>query len=238
MIWTPKNSPPVATDNSYSTNEDTLLSGNVRADGTADSDPDGDTMVASVVTGTANGTLVLNDDGSFTYTPNPNFNGFDSFTYKVNDGTVDSNVATVTILVNSVNDLPVCRDAAPSIAALWPPNHQLLNVTIGGAVDPVEGSAITINVTSIRQDEPTNTVGDGNTPIDGYGVGTSTAQVRAERSGTPRVPGNGRVYHISFTGTDADGGTCTGVVQVGVPHDQGQRLIPVDDGPLFSSTGS
>ena len=57
-----------------------------------------------------NGTLTLNADGSFTYTPAANFNGTDSFTYKANDGTADSNVATVTITVNPVNDAPVAVD--------------------------------------------------------------------------------------------------------------------------------
>ena len=54
----------------------------------------------------------LNADGSFTYTPNANFNGTDSFTYTVTDGTADSNVATVTITVDPVNDAPVATDDA------------------------------------------------------------------------------------------------------------------------------
>ena len=55
-----------------------------------DSDVDGDALTAVLVSGPANGTLTLNADGSFTYTPDANFNGTDSFTYKANDGTADS----------------------------------------------------------------------------------------------------------------------------------------------------
>jgi hypothetical protein len=85
-------------------------------------------------------------------------------------------------------------------------------------------------------DEPTNTSGDGNTAIDGAGVGTDTAEVRAERTGDKKVPGNGRVYHIGFTADDGNGGSCSGTVSVGVPHDQGKNTVLVDDGPLYDST--
>ncbi len=57
--------------------------------------------------------MTLTADGSFTYTPNANFNGTDSFTYTASDGTAASNVATVTITVTRVNDAPVAvNDAA------------------------------------------------------------------------------------------------------------------------------
>ena len=55
------------------------------------------------------GALTFNPDGSFTYTPNLNFNGTDSFTYKANDGDVDSDIATVTLTVNAVNDAPAAN---------------------------------------------------------------------------------------------------------------------------------
>src|SRR5256885_2323275 len=63
-------------------------------------------MHAALVAGTTNGSLTFNADGSFVYTPNANFNGSDSFTYQANDGAADSNIVTVTITVNPVNDAP------------------------------------------------------------------------------------------------------------------------------------
>lgn len=100
------NHAPVAVDDTATTNEDMPLAGNVLAN---DTDADGDALSAMFVDLPANGTLELNLDGSFTYTPNPNFNGADTFTYKANDGNVDSNVATVTITVKAVNDAPVAQ---------------------------------------------------------------------------------------------------------------------------------
>jgi hypothetical protein len=56
------------------------------------------------------GTLVLNEDGSFTYTPDPGFIGKVNFTYKASDGSSDSNIATVTITVDSIDDEPIALD--------------------------------------------------------------------------------------------------------------------------------
>jgi VCBS repeat-containing protein len=93
-----------------------------------DSDAEGDALTARLVSGPANGTLALNADGTLTYTPNADFNGTDSFTYVANDGTKDSNVATVTIAVGAVNDAPsftkganqtVAEDAGPQTVAGW-----------------------------------------------------------------------------------------------------------------------
>ena len=64
------------------------------------------------------------------------------------------------------------------------------------------------------------------------GIGTATAQVRAERDGT----GNGRVYHISFDAANQQGGLCSGKVRVAVPHNQGVDLGVIDGGPLYDST--
>lgn len=66
-----------------------------------DSDPDGDTLTAALVTDVSHGTLSLNSDGSFTYTPNTNFIGTDSFTYQVSDGLLVSSTVTATLVVDT-----------------------------------------------------------------------------------------------------------------------------------------
>ena len=131
------------------------------------------------------------------------------------------------------NRPPDCSAASSSIDHLWPPNHKFVDVGVLGVTDP-DGDAVTITVDSIFQDELTDTVGDGSFAPDGMGVGTDTASVRAERSGDPNEPGNGRVYYIGFTADDGIGGTCDGVVEVGVPHEV--KGTPIGEGPLFDST--
>jgi len=102
--------PPVAVNDSYSTAEDTILAIGTPGVLGNDTDPNGDPLSAILISTPSNGTLTLSASGSFTYTPKPNFNGTDSFTYKANDGLLDSNVATVRIAVTPVNDAPVAVD--------------------------------------------------------------------------------------------------------------------------------
>ncbi len=98
------NDAPTADPKNLTVDEDTDLTLTLSG-----SDPDtGDTLIYSIVTNPAHGTL-SGTAPNLTYTPNNNFNGTDSFTYKVNDGTVDSPVATVSITVNPVNDAPVAN---------------------------------------------------------------------------------------------------------------------------------
>ena len=133
---------------------------------------------------------------------------------------------TFTVTVN--HSAPVCDNAAPSIGVLWPPNHRLVPISINGLTTADHGT-ISTAITSVFQDEPTSGLGDGDTPIDGFGVGASVAQVRAERSGKL----DGRFYYIGYTAT-TPGGSCSGAVTVVVPHDQAH--MAVGQGPLFNST--
>ena len=103
---TPVNDAPIAVDQVVTTNEDVAVS--VVLEG---SDPDGDTISYIVESQPANG-ILSGDAPNLTYTPNPGFNGSDSFTYIVNDGELDSSIATVTITVTPINDAPVAIDQA------------------------------------------------------------------------------------------------------------------------------
>ncbi len=135
------NDAPVAVADSYSTDEDTALV--VAAPGVLgnDSDVDGDSLTAVNVTNPANGTLTLNANGSFTYTPASNYNGSDSFTYKANDGTVDSNTVTVSITVNAVNDAPVVSNDLTSQTVQY--SDPIATVTITATDVDSPGSLLT-----------------------------------------------------------------------------------------------
>jgi len=100
---TPVNDAPVTAGMQLATLEDTPLVIDLLAQA---SDVDSTTLTAHIVDGPAHGVLAANADGTVTYTPNADFNGEDSFTYRVNDGELDSSLATVTVAVASVNDAP------------------------------------------------------------------------------------------------------------------------------------
>jgi predicted extracellular nuclease len=102
------NRPPVAVDDAYSLFEGGALpvtpGSGVLAN---DSDPDGDPLTAATLTLPTHGTLMFDPDGSFTYTPDLEFTGEDSFTYQASDGELVSDTATVILRVRPVNDPPV-----------------------------------------------------------------------------------------------------------------------------------
>jgi len=145
-----------------------------------------------------------------------------------------SPVDLVVSLGQVVNKPPDCGAAVPSVSKIWPPNHRFERVRVHGVTDR-EGP-VSIKIDSIRQDEPTETNGYGDFCPDGKGIGTAIARVRAERAGTKKAPGDGRVYHIDFTATDDGGAQCIGTVKVCVPRDQGKQSACADGGPLHDST--
>ncbi len=112
---TPVNDAPVAVNGEDSTDFNTILTGNVHD---LVSDVDGTTWSLSLVGTVAHGTIVLNADGSFTYTPTTGFHGTDSFTFKANDGSLNSNIATFTITVGE-EVIIVTPDTPLSPLSFW-----------------------------------------------------------------------------------------------------------------------
>jgi hypothetical protein len=148
---------------------------------------------------------------------------------------------------------PECEDAASSIAAIWPPNHKFVGGTIEGVTDP-QDQPLTMHIDGITQDEPTESIGDGNFCADALITDEGAAYaLRAERQGVATIKAkkgkkkakaafvvasgnaNGRIYAVSFTATDPDGYQCSGVVDVCVPHDQGVGPNCIDDGQNYDA---
>jgi VCBS repeat-containing protein len=114
------NEPPVAEDDAFITDEDSILTVDPPGVLLNDSDGDGDTLQAMLISPTSSGELSLHTDGSFTYQPDPDFHGQDSFTYEAFDGVENSNTATVTITVNPLNDDPLALNDTASASQNTP----------------------------------------------------------------------------------------------------------------------
>ncbi len=205
---TPVNDAPVAVNDAYSTPEDTQLVIAVPGVLLNDTDVDGPLpVVAVLVSSPSNGSLSLNANGSFTYTPAANYNGPDSFTYRARDGAnAESNVATVSINVTPVNDPPVAANDSYATEE---------NVTLTVAV----GQGVLVNDTDI----------DGPLPLTAVIVSqTSSGTVTLNANGSFQyVPVNGFNGIDTFTyrardGAIAESNIATVTISVG----------PVNDPPL------
>jgi VCBS repeat-containing protein len=200
----PVNDAPSAADDAYSTDADTALT--IDAPGVLgnDSDPEGDALSAAMIAGPANGTVTMNSDGSFTYTPNAGFSGTDTFTYKASDGTAESAEATVTITVNDVNTDPTARNDSYSMA---------------------EDGALTTNVTGGVLRNDTDAEGDALSAvqIDGPSHGTLTLNADGSFEYVPEADFNGQ---DTFTYQASDGSGTSDTVTVTI------NVNPVNDAPV------
>ncbi|MHB8899982.1 MAG: Ig-like domain-containing protein, partial [Thermoguttaceae bacterium] len=181
------NGSPTAVNNTYTVGEDAVL--NVAATNGVlanDTDPDGDTLTAAVVTQPSHGTLTLNANGSFTYTPAANYQGTDTFTYKATDGKADSAAATVTITVTAVNDAPVALADSYSVNV----DGTLTTTTTNGVLaNDTDSDSTSITATVVTQPAHGTLTLNANgtftyTPTAGY-RGTDTFTYRATDGITP-----------------------------------------------------
>lgn len=185
----PVNQPPVAYDGNVVAVEDTSLAIALSA-----TDLNGDALSYQIVSSPLHGVLT-GTGSSRTYTPSANYNGPDSFTFKANDGLLDSNIATVTISVSAVNDAPV----ANADSAKTEKNHSVTIPVLANDKD-VDGDVLTVSAVS--------------KPKYGNVLITSKQQIKY-------APKEGFVGTDKFTYTvsDGKGGTATATVTVNVTKD-------------------
>ncbi len=181
------NNPPVAHDDSATTNEDTAVTIDVIAN---DSDPDSDPISVSSVTDAADGSVLDNGDGTITYTPDPNFNGSDAFTYTLSDGNGGTDTANVSVQVTPINDQPLAvNDTAVT--------DEDAPITINVLTNDSDPDGDSLSITSVSTPAKGSAVDNGN--------GTVTY--------TPDPDANG-IDSFTYTISDGHGGADTATVTV------------------------
>ncbi len=154
-----RNRKPKVGNASVSLQEDSSIVLDVLAN---DFDRDGDVLTITTLSDPANGTATLEADGTITYTPDPEFNGVDSFTYTIDDGHGGTSGGKVTVTVTPVNDAPVVDSGSVTVAeesqgaalGLTPPTDaggDPLTITVvslpelsKGTVTLVDGTAVSV----------------------------------------------------------------------------------------------
>ena len=197
--------PPVAVDDSAITAEDTPVTISILDN---DSDPDGtlDPSTVTITTPPANGTLVVNADGTVDYTPNANYNGPDSFSYTVedNEGNV-SNVATVNLTIDNTQEPPVAVDDSAITAEDTPVTISILDNDSDpdGTLDP---STVTITTPPANGTLVVNADGTVDyTPNANYNGPDSFSYTVEDNEGNVLQRGDGESDHRQHSGAAGRG---------------------------------
>jgi len=191
----PVNDNPVANDDAATTDEDTSIVISVLAN---DNDLDGDSLAVSSVTPGANGSVVINDDGTVTYTPNADFFGGDNFTYSISDGNGGTATATVHVTVTNVNDDPVANDDSPTVGEDSGAN------TIDVLANDNDGSDVGETLTVVVVTQGTH----GSVAMNSTGTALSYTP-EADYFGTDS---------FTYTISDGNGGIATAIVSVQIQN--------------------
>jgi VCBS repeat-containing protein len=176
----PPNSRPVANDDAYSTPEDTPLIEPAPGVLDNDFDADGDSLTATRTQDAHHGSVVLNANGSFTYTPAGNYSGPDSFSYVTSDGSLSSTETLVSVDVSPVNDPPVA-----AVDGYLTPEDTPLSVAAPGVLandSDADGDTLSASLVSDVQRGALSLNPDGSfvyAPASGFS-GTETFTYRAE----------------------------------------------------------
>ncbi|MDB4746321.1 tandem-95 repeat protein, partial [Verrucomicrobia bacterium] len=221
IVMTSINPPPVAVNDAYSVDEDSVLLVNLPGVMENDGDPDGDGIqVTSATLLPENGSVTLNADGSFVYTPLPNFSGGDMFMYEIADGDGATSTALVVITVNEVNDPPVL-DAAQLPQELGNgPGFSLALIDSEGVGIPLAGAFSDVDVDTLTfaaSGLPPGLVID---PVSGTIIG------QVSSSASQGGPGQDGIYVVTISVSDGRGGVVEMSIQIVVTN---PLPVAVDD---------
>jgi VCBS repeat-containing protein len=184
ISWQVNNIEPIAVDDSFTTNEDTPINDSIADGVTDDRDPDGDVLSYALTTGASNGGVTFNNDGSFTYSPNLNFNGSDSFTYQITDADGATANANVSINVISINDAPITSTIADQTAS----DSIVINLDVASFFSDVDNDSLAFSAINLPLGLTINTAGIISGSID------SSASVDSP-------------YLVTVTAVDGNGGS-------------------------------
>ncbi len=139
-------------------------------------------------------------------------------TYEAADACGNTAVTAIRAVTVADTTAPVIQQLAASPDQLWPPNHRMVEVTVSAVPADACDGAPACTIVAVASDEPIDGTGDGDTAPDWQIVDGSTVLLRAERAGG----GDGRVYTVSVSCTDAAGNAADGETTVSVPHRRGR----------------
>ena len=217
------NDPPVANNDNYATNSNTTLNVAVPGVLSNDTDIDSSTLTSVLVAGSgpSHGSLTLNSNGSFSYTPAADYTGSDSFSYRAFDSADYSNQATVTIAVNDT--VPPVINSSIAVSLITSTNSNLINVGLNASATDNSGGPVNIQVAVFGdEDDQTPTTNNAVHSPDAKDIGpNSTLRLRGERLES----GDGRAYLIIITATDLSGNVSRAYQTAVVPKGNKQANI-------------
>ncbi len=197
----PPNQLPLAEDDTVTTAEDAAATIDVLAN---DSDPDLDVLQVESVTQGSHGAVVINGDGTLTYTPQANYFGSDNFTYTISDGRGGTDTASVSVTITSVNDAPV----AVNDSATTTPNQAVAINVLGNDFD--------VDVDALNVDFCTN-------PANGSVINLGGGVLQY----TPSLDFTGG-DQFTYTVSDGHGGTDTATVSIAVQTTSSMHVCDLD----------
>ena len=207
--WTIANPAPVAASDTAVTAEDTPVTIAVLAN---DVDPDGDPLVITAATA-ANGVVTINADGTLTYTPAANFNGSDTISYTISDGSDGTSTATVAVTITPVNDAPVARADVAATDEDTP-----VTIAVLANDSDVDGDPLTVTAASAA---------NGSVTINADGTLTYTPAANFNGTDT-----------LTYTISDGQGGTATATATITIapvndaPVAVNDAAVTAEDTPL------